>query len=88
VPIEKSAFKELRKAKLRHLCNISTVSELKTLTNKFAKLVSEKKQDEAKKLLNTLISKLDKAASKGVIHKNNSSRKISRLRKKLSSLKA
>jgi len=61
------------------------VSTLKTLSKTFAKLISEKKTDEAKKLLQQLSAKIDRAASKGVIKKNNASRKISRLMKKLSS---
>ena len=83
MPREKTAYKELRKAKARHYKNISTVSELKTTIKKFEKLVTEKKADEAKKALVALISKIDKAASKGIIHGNTASRKKSRLTKKL-----
>lgn len=83
MPIKKSAYKNLRKSKIRHFKNISTASELKTLTGKFEKLVSGKKIDEAKGLLNLLISKLNRASSKRIIHKNTASRKISRLMKKL-----
>lgn len=45
-----------------------------------------KKADEAKNLLKAIVSKLDKAASKGIIHKNAAARKASRLTKKLSVL--
>ncbi len=83
MPIKKSAFKELRKAKKRHLRNIGVLSELKTLNKKFISLVDEKKLDEAKKILNRLITKLDKAAAKKIIHKNKASRKISRLMRSL-----
>ena len=86
MPIKKSAYKELRKSRIRHFKNISTVSELKTLTKHFEKLISGKKMDEAKALLRAIVSKLARAASKGIIHKNASSRKISRLTKKLISL--
>jgi small subunit ribosomal protein S20 len=86
LPIKKSAYKELRKAKLRHFKNISTMSELRTAVKKFEKLVTEKKIKEAKEFLSSLTSKLDKAAVKGIIHKNSASRKASRLSKKLSSL--
>jgi len=50
---------------------------------KFEALISAKKADEAKVALKTLISHIDKAASKGIIHKNAASRKVSRLTKKL-----
>jgi small subunit ribosomal protein S20 len=39
--------------------------------------------EEAKIQLNYLISQLDKAKSKGIIHKNTASRKIARLTRKL-----
>ncbi len=45
------------------------------------KLVKEKKKDEAKKLLSSAYSAIDKAAKKGVIKKNNASRKKARLSK-------
>jgi len=83
MPIKKSAFKELRKAKKRHLRNSKILSELKTLDKKFISLVDEKKIEQAKKLLNRLISKLDKAAVKKIIQKNKVSRKKSRLMRKL-----
>ncbi|MBU4140680.1 MAG: 30S ribosomal protein S20 [Candidatus Omnitrophica bacterium] len=83
MPIKKSAFKELRKAKKRHLRNIKIISELKTLDKKFISLVDEKKIEQAEKVLNRLISKLDKAAVKKIIQKNKVSRKKSRLMRKL-----
>ena len=85
MPIKKAAYKELRKAKKRHFANIATRSELRTLAKTFESLLSNKKTDEAKKALSELVSKIDRAASKGVIKNNSASRKISRLMKKLSS---
>ena len=83
MPIKKSAFKELRKAKKRHLRNIGIASELKTLNKKFINLLDEKNIEQAKKILIQLISKLDKAATKKIIKKNKASRKKSRLMRKL-----
>lgn len=85
LPIKKAAYKELRKAKKRHYANITARSELKTLTKSFESFVTNKKTDEARKALSGLVSKIDRAASKGVIKTNSASRKISRLMKKLSS---
>ncbi len=85
MPIERTAYKELRKAKKRHLRNISTKSDLRTSVKNFETLVTAKKADEAKKALPDLVAKLDKAASKGIIKSNTAARKISRLMKKLSS---
>jgi small subunit ribosomal protein S20 len=84
LPIKRTAYKELHKSKTRHLRNITIKSELRTLAKRVEKLISDKNAKEAKELLKTLASKSDKAASKGIIHKNSASRKISRLTKKLS----
>lgn len=85
MPIKKAAFKHIRKSSKKHLVNISAESELQTLVKSFENLVKAKKTDEAVKLLPRLISKIDRAASKGIIKTNSASRKISRLMKKLSS---
>ena len=87
MPTERTAYKELRKSKLRHFKNISTKTELKTLIKNFEAFVAAKKADEAAKALNNIVSRIDKAASKGVLKDNTASRKIARLMKKFSSLK-
>ncbi|MCM8761369.1 MAG: 30S ribosomal protein S20 [Candidatus Omnitrophica bacterium] len=86
MPVKRSAYKEIRKSKLRHFKNVSTRTEIKTLSKNFEKLIASKKTEEAKKALPHLVSKIDRAASKGVIKPNTAARKISRLMKKLSSL--
>ena len=87
MPIERTAFKELRKSKLRHFKNISTKTEIRTLIKSFEKLATGSKPADAKKALSLVVSKIDKAASKGVLKSNTASRKIARLMKKFSSLK-
>lgn len=84
MPIKRAAFKALRKSKTKHFKNVSTRTEIKTLTKNYESLLAAKKTDEAKKILTGLVSKIDRAASKGILKKNNASRKISRLMKKLS----
>ena len=86
MPIKKSAYKELRKSKTRYLKNASTRSELKSLVKNFEKLLAAKKSQEAKESLRIIVSKLDRAASKGVVKSNTASRKISRLMKRFSAL--
>ena len=83
MPILHASYKDIKQSAKKALRNQSVKSELKTETKKFLDLVSSKKTDEAKKQLNSLISQLDKARSKGILHKNTASRKISRLMKKL-----
>lgn len=86
MPIHHAAFKQIKKDKKRTLRNKAVKSELKTYVKKFEELLAEKKLEEAKSYLRQLISKLHKAKSKGVIHKNTASRKISRLYQKLNKL--
>ncbi|MBU1853842.1 MAG: 30S ribosomal protein S20 [Candidatus Omnitrophica bacterium] len=81
-----AAYKSIKVTKKKTARNLSVKSRLKTETKKFLNLVASKKPDEAKKQLNSLISEIDKASSKRVIHKNTASRKKSRLMKRLKSV--
>lgn len=83
MPIKRASFKDLRKSNRRHLRNISIKSELHSHSKKVENLIAAKKADEARAALKVFISRLDKAASKGIIHKNAASRKSSRLTKKI-----
>ena len=83
MPQKRAAYKEIRKSKKRRFRNIQITSELKTLVKEYNVLLAEKKFDQAKEFLKVVVSKLSKAARKGVIHQNTASRKISRLAKKL-----
>ena len=84
MPRDRTAYKELRKAKKRHIKNISTKSELKTIAKSYEKLISTKDLEAAKKALPGLVSKLNRAATKGILKKNTAARRISRLMKKIS----
>ncbi len=81
MPNTKSAEKELRKAEKRRLRNMYYRSRARTFVKKVRKLLAEGKLEEAKEALRLAISALDKAAQKGVIHKNNAARRKSRLMK-------
>ena len=63
-------------------------SRAKTLAKDFVELVSDKKKEDAQKMLAELSSFLDQAVSKGVYHKNTAARKKSRMHHLLSGLKA
>ncbi len=84
VPIKRSSFKDVRRSKRRHVKNVSTKSELKTLVKNFEKLLTDKKVDAGRKDINEVISTISRAVTKGVLKKNTASRKISRLMKRLS----
>ena len=87
MPILHAAYKSVKVTKRRMTRNQSVRSRLKTETNDFIDLLASKKLDEAKKQLRVIMSDLDKASSKGIIHRNTASRKIARLMKKLHSTK-
>jgi len=87
VPQKKAAFKYIKQSRKRYLRNQPVISEIKTLTKKFIASVEAKAVDNARKILQVLIKKIDKAKSMGVIHRKTASRKISRLTKKAHTLK-
>jgi small subunit ribosomal protein S20 len=77
-----SVLKALRQSKKRRLRNISVKSTVKTAFKK-AKTAIKKKIEGAKETAIRAISLIDRAVSKGIIHKNTAARKKSRLIKKL-----
>lgn len=87
MPILHASYKSIKVTRKKTERNQPVKSRLKTETKKFLELLSAKKADEARKQLTELISELDKACSKGIIHRNTASRKKSRLMKKLQLVK-
>ena len=81
MPITKSARKALRKSIKRKARNLIYKIKIKKFLKETRNLVSEKKIEEAKKLLPQVYKALDKAAKVGVIKKNTASRKKSRINK-------
>ena len=71
------------KARLR---NKSYKSELKTLIRKVDAAVESGNKDAAAETLRTAARKLDKAVSKGVLHKNTAANKKSGLAKKVAKI--
>ena len=81
--IKHAALKQLRKDRKRQQRNQMVRSELRTLTKRFVTFVSAKRLDEARALIQSLTSKYDRAASKGIIHRNTAARYKSRLTTRL-----
>ena len=81
--IKHAALKQLRKDRKHQQRNHMVRSELKTLTKQFVTLVSAKRLDDARALIQRLASKYDRAASRGVIHRNTAARYNSRLARRL-----
>ncbi len=74
-----SAIKRVRQAEKRHEKNVAVKSALKTASKKVSKAVAGADPEVKATALKGAVSAYAKAASKGVIHKNTASRKISRL---------
>ena len=86
MPNTKSAIKRNRVQKRKALRNKLVTSTLKTVCKKATVSLEGKNKEEAKEAIGLASSKLDKAATKGIIHKNKAARKKSRLMKKLNSM--
>lgn len=82
----KSAIKRIRTTEKRTLRNKMVKSEVKTAIKRFETEIQNGNYDEAKVLLNEVSHLVDKAAAKGVLHKNLASRKKSRLTLKLNNI--
>jgi small subunit ribosomal protein S20 len=81
----KSAEKRVRTSLKRRAMNRSQKSALKTTVKRVEQAIAENDPNlEAN--LQTMIKSLDKAAAKGLIHKNKAARKKSRLMKKAAAL--
>jgi len=83
----KSAEKRDRQNKIHRKRNIAAKSVIKTKVKSVITGVESKNKENAANSLKAAIPALSKAAAKGVIHKKNASRKISRLTKKVNALK-
>ncbi|HBR21079.1 MAG TPA: 30S ribosomal protein S20 [Nitrospiraceae bacterium] len=74
-------MKRARQAERRKLRNASIRSKIKTVSKRIEEAITEKNQENVKKFLREIIRNVNSAVSKGVLHKNTASRKISRLSK-------
>jgi len=86
VAIHKSVIKRQKQAEKQQLINKSAKSMLKTLAKKVEQAVEAKNADVAKAAMVNAMKAYDKAASKGILHKNTASRKISRMSIKVGKL--
>lgn len=77
----KSAKKRILVTEIRTARNKSIRSEVKTAIKKVEAAVAANDKEAAKDALTTAISTIESAASKGIYHKNNAARKVSRLTK-------
>ena len=82
----KSAIKRIRRISKQTKVNKARKSRYRNAIKKMNLLINAKKKDEALKFLPKLNSELMKVSKTGVIKKQNASRNVSRITKKISSL--
>jgi len=82
----KSAIKRIRRISRQTIVNKSRKSRFRSAIKKMNSILSEKNKKEALSYLPKLNSELMKIAKTGVIKKQNASRNISRITKKINSL--
>jgi len=78
----KSQIKRNRQNQKRHDRNKAVRSELKTRVKR-AVTAAEQGDEKAAEIATSAVKRLDKAASKGIIHKNAAARRKSRLQKRI-----
>jgi small subunit ribosomal protein S20 len=74
-----SVIKRARQAEKLQMRNKAVRSKLRTLSRKVTEAVGANDRERVELALNEAVKAIDSAASKGVIHRNTASRKISRL---------
>lgn len=78
----KSQIKRNRQNEKRHARNKAVRSELKTRVKR-AVSAAQQGEEGVAELAKTAVRRLDKAAAKGIIHKNAAARRKSRLQKRI-----
>ena len=82
----KSAIKRIRRISRQTAVNRARKSRYKNALKKMSLLIDGKKKEEALKFLPKLNSELMKIAKTGIIKKQNASRNVSRISKKINSI--
>jgi small subunit ribosomal protein S20 len=83
----RSQIKRNRQNERRRLANKAVRSELRT-RSKSALTAAEHGADESGEALRAAVARIDKAAAKGVIHKNQAANRKSRLMRRYAALSA
>lgn len=84
----KSAIKRIRQNEKRRLRNRIFRGEARTFVKEARQAIQSEDLDEARAATLKAVSALDKAAVKGIIHRNNAARRKSRLMQQLAQLEA
>lgn len=87
MPNIKSQKKRMRQTEKRTLRNRAEKTRIKTYISRFQEALEKREAKKAEELLSLVAKYIDKAVSKGIIHKNRAADKKSRLAQKLALLK-
>ena len=82
----KSAIKRIRRISKQTIVNKARKSRFRNALKKMNSLIEEKKKNEALKFLPKLNSELMKVAKTGIVKRQNASRNVSRITKKIASI--
>ena len=74
----KASIKDVRRSRRRRQANLPQISLMRTLYKKILKLAIDGKLEDAKNVLNSYGSHLDKMGRKHIIHPNQARRRKSR----------
>lgn len=83
-----SAKKQARQNEKRRLHNKGIRTSTRTALKQARTQIEQGELEQAIEATRHAVSKLDRAAAKGIIHKNNAARRKSRLMKRLAALEA
>ena len=84
----KSSIKRVRSSRRKAAHNQIVRSTARTYVKKARRLIEAGELEQAEQVVRQAVSALDKAAEKGVIHRNNAARRKSRLVKLLNQARA
>ena len=88
MPTSKQAKKRVRQSEKRRLHNRVMRSTLRTQIKKVEKAIADNDTAAVQELYRKMESRIDKAARKGLIHKNAAARKKARLAKRVQAMTA
>jgi small subunit ribosomal protein S20 len=89
-PVKKnlSAIKKARQSEKRNARNRVLRSRIKSAMKSVDQAIKEQNKEEMEQALSRAVKAIDGATPKGILHKNNASRKISKLTKSVNAAKA
>ena len=83
MPNIKSAKKRVELSRISNMMNKQAKSVLKTTMKKFEAAVAEGNREQADSAYKAAVKTIDKAAVKGILHKNTAARKKSSIARKM-----